>query len=109
MFYVAVLTLCAAFFLLSGFAVREFRRETQNREKRDLDFVIGPESEPSVVALYCQYLVAPETARLEASESLARMHGPQRAHTLADSASNDDFLTLLSRIQSRTPASTSLD
>ncbi|MGE0059348.1 MAG: hypothetical protein AB7T32_15320 [Dehalococcoidia bacterium] len=94
--YVCALAGSVAFFIWS--AGTYFSRK--RRLHRVLNLELGPESEPAVFALYCQYLVAPQTAVREAQNALTLVR-----HRAAAAPSSGDFFVLLEQLQSSLPAS----
>ncbi len=92
--YLCALVGSVAFFLWSAAICYSRKR----RLHRAVTLELGPDSEPAVFALYCQYLVAPQTAVREAQTALARAR--QRT-----SVSSSDFFVLLEELQSLLPAS----
>lgn len=61
--YVAVLAVSVGFFLWAAVWFFQARRRTRASLR---DVIVGPESNPRVVALYAQFLLAPELALKEA-------------------------------------------
>jgi hypothetical protein len=84
------------FFLFSVYTYFTRRR----RHARAVDLELGPESEPAIFALYCQYLLAPQTAVREAQKALQTA----RHHAVSGTLSSD-FFVLLEQLQSSLPAS----
>ncbi len=64
----------------------------RRRLNRALKMEVGPDSEPLVFALYCQYLLAPQIAVREAQQALAA-HGRRGSNS-------SDFFVLLEHLQS---------
>jgi hypothetical protein len=92
--YLSALVGATGFFLWS-ICVYLARR----RRQRSLNLELGPDTEPEVLALYCQYLVAPQTAVREAQKAVSSLR-----HRAVEGMSND-FFVLLEQLQSSTPAS----
>ena len=69
----------------------------RRRLHRAMSMQVGPDSEPLVFALYCQYLLAPQIAVREAQQALVSLgrRGTQSA----------DFFVLLEQLQHNSPAS----
>jgi hypothetical protein len=65
--YAIALVLSIGFFAWSIHFFAMGRRATE-RKRPSVD--VGPDSEPALVALYCQYLVAPQKALVEARQAL---------------------------------------
>lgn len=100
MVVIVALYLCAligsvTFFLWS--AGTYFSRK--RRLHRALNLELGPDSEPAIFALYCQYLVAPQTAVREAQNALSA------ARHRTGAAPSSDFFVLLEQLHSSLPAS----
>ena len=96
--YLTALSVSTCFFL---WAIYSFVRNRRT-PKRQPTTEVGPDSEPLVVALYCQYLVAPEKALEEARRAV--LAGARHRPALPK-ATMDDFFLLLDLLQSRSPAS----
>ena len=96
--YVTALSVSMAFFIWAVYTFYRSHRPTRKRPPIE----VGPETEPLVVALYCQYLVAPQKALAEAQQAMLTTAG--RKASLA-SSSIGDFFELLDVLNARSPAS----
>jgi hypothetical protein len=96
--YLAALAVSTGFFLWAAYSFVRSRRKA--RRQPAVDF--GPDSDPSLVALYCQYLVAPQKALQEAQQAIALVSGRHGAP-----GSGADFFDLLDTLQAKLPASSS--
>jgi hypothetical protein len=94
--YLAALVGSIGFFLWSVYTYFARRR----RHQRVVNLELGPECDPRVFALYCQYLVAPQTAVREAQKAIEAAR-----HRTSIAALNGDFFVLLEQLQSSLPAS----
>lgn len=96
--YIAILAASLGFFAWVVYAL--YRNRRNNSLRHDVHRWVGPESEPTLVALYCQYLLAPEAALKEAR--VLRSHVSSRSPSRGES----DFLTILDELQAARPTTT---
>ena len=94
--YLAAFTVSTCFFLWAIYAFIHSQRKVKPQPTVE----VGPDSEPLIVALYCQYLVAPQKALEEAR--LAVLVTAGRHHPAPES---NDFFELVDILQTRSPAS----
>jgi hypothetical protein len=96
--YLIALSISICFFLWAAYCQLKSKRRPKEKPSVDL----SPGTDATIVALYCQYLVAPQTALREAQQALSLLSSGRAA---IQSGMPADFLEIIELLQSRSPAS----
>ena len=97
--YVIALSLSVCFFLWSFYSYTRSKRKSHRRQP---EIELDPDSEPLLVSLYCQYLVAPQKALIEARQALLQAAAGRREALEIESMA--DFFEVLDLLQARSTA-----
>ena len=97
--YPIALLLSIGFFL---WAVYSFLTRRRIPDKRNPGMAVGPDNEPAIVALYCQYLIAPQKALWEAQQAL--LASASGRHTAGKVEKLNDFFEVLALLETRSTA-----